>query len=170
MLWRCGMPTLRSRLLLLLPLVCAIALVAPAGSAEATPPTTETFHQEGSFDIDCGTFVLHEEFVFDSRDTTFYDAQGNPVRLQVHGTFVGTITAPNGQVIRDPGHFMVDIDLTDGTERQVGLIFNIVVPGHGSVAQDVGVIIFEPDGDIVIKGPHEVFEQGVEPLLCPLFE
>ena len=73
-------------------------------------------------------------------------------------------------VIRDPGHFTDRFDLTDGTIRTAGLIFNIVVPGHGSVAQDVGLIIIEPDGDLVIKGPHEVFEQGIASLLCPLFE
>ena len=28
----------------------------------------------------------------------------------------------------------------------------------------------EPDGDLVIKGPHEVQEQGLEALLCPVFE
>ena len=164
------MPTLRNRLLLLLPLVGAIALGAPAGPAGATPPTTERFHEEFAFDIDCGTFVLHEEVVFDSRETTFYDAEGNPVRILEYVQFVGTITAPDGQVIRDPGHFTADIDLTDETFTQRGLIFNIVVPGHGSVAQDVGLIIFEPDGDVVIKGPHEVFQQGLEALLCPLFE
>ena len=73
-------------------------------------------------------------------------------------------------MIRDPGYFNVKIDLTDGTETQIGLIFNIVVPGHGSVAQDTGLISLEPDGDVVIKGPHEVFDQGLEPLICPLFE
>ena len=164
------MPTLRNRLLLLLPLVAATALLAPAGPAGATPPTTETFHEASAFDIDCGTFVLHEEFVQDVRETTFYDAEGNPVRLLIHVHFVGTITAPDGQVIRDPGYWSADVDLTDETFRQRGLIFNIAVPGHGSVAQDVGVIIFEPDGDVVIKGPHEVFEQGLEALICPIFE
>jgi hypothetical protein len=164
------MPTLRNRLLLLLPLVCAIALAAPAAPAGATPPTTETFHEEFAFDIDCGTFVLHEEVVNDVRETTFYDAQGNAVRLVGHVSFAGTITAPDGQVIRDPGYLKFELDLTDGTIRQIGLVFNIVVPGNGSVAQDVGVLIIEADGDLVIKGPHEVQEQGLEALLCPVFE
>ena len=164
------MPTLRNRLLLLLPLVCATALAAPAAPAGATPPTVDSFHEEFAFDIDCGTFVLHEEVVNDVRDTTFYDAQGDPVRLLSHVHFVGTITAPDGQVIRDPGDLTFVLDLTDGTLWQIGLVFNIVVPGHGSVAQDVGVLIFEPDGDLVIKGPHEVQEQGLEALLCPVFE
>jgi hypothetical protein len=157
------------KLFLLLPvLVGVLALAAAAG---ATPPTTETFHEESSFDIDCGSFVLHEEFVADVRETTFYNAEGSPQRLQAHITFLGTITAPDGQVIRDPGFFTVRIDLTDGTETHIGLEFNIVIPGQGSVVQDTGVAIFEPDGDVVLKGPHDVNpEQPIEPLLCPLFE
>lgn len=151
----------------------AIALAAPAS---AVPPSVEMFHFEDAFDIECGTFVLHEEFVTDIRVTTFFDKAGNPDHLIVHERFRGFIETPDGRLEADPGNINTFVDFagtpddeSDDTVRQAGMIFAITVPGQGIVAHDTGLIIFEPDGDVIIKGPHEVFEQGLEPLLCPLF-
>jgi len=151
----------------------ALSLVATAG---AVPPTTETFHFEDAFDIDCGTFTLHEEFVTDIRVTTYYDNAGNPDRLIAHERFRGFIETPDGTLEADPGNIINFVDFagtpgdeSDDTVRVAGMIFAITVPGHGIVAHDTGLIIFEPDGDVIIKGPHEVFEQGLEALLCPVF-
>jgi hypothetical protein len=35
---------------------------------------------------------------------------------------------------------------------------------------DVGVITFLPDGSVETKGPHDVWDNGLEALICPLFE
>ncbi len=56
------------------------------------------------------------------------------------------------------------------TVRQVGLLYNIHVPGQGLVAHDVGSITFFPDGSVDFNGPHDVFENGFEPLIWELFE
>jgi hypothetical protein len=32
----------------------------------------------------------------------------------------------------------------------------------------IGLIIFEPDGDVVFRGAHEVFEEGYLDLFCPV--
>jgi hypothetical protein len=146
------------------------ALFAP--TASAAPPTTETDHFAYALDIDCGAFVLHEEGFFDVRTTTFYDRDGNPARVQLQAGFKGVITAPDGTTIRDFGHFTQTDDLTEGSTRFVGIAFNYVVPGRGGVAQDRGYLLIEPDGDVVIHGPHEIFEapnQDVAELICPLF-
>ncbi|MGH3066650.1 MAG: hypothetical protein ACRDOF_10175 [Gaiellaceae bacterium] len=164
---------MRRSLLLLGIAAAALSLVATAG---AVPPTTEALHFEDAFDIDCGTFVLHEEFATDVRVTTYFDNAGNPDHLIVHEQFRGFIETPDGTFIADPGNINTFVDLagtpddeSDDTARQTGMIFAITVPGHGIVAHDTGLIIFEPDGDVIIRGPHEVFEQGLEPLLCPVF-
>ena len=161
------------RLALLLGLL--VSSVAFAATAAATPPTVEKFHDEISFDIDCGTFLLHEDAVVDDRVTTFFDQAGNPTRVQIHERFVGVITNPEGETFRDPGHFNVSIDLagtpddeSDDTVTIAGMFFAITVPGVGIVAQDTGLITFNPDGSVEIHGPHEVFVQGLETLICPV--
>jgi hypothetical protein len=153
-------------------LFLSILSLAFAATAAATPPTIEEFHDEFSFDIECGTFSLHEDVVVDVTAITFFDQAGNPDRLQFHVHFVGVITNPDGETFRDPG-FLTDFidlagtpeDLSDDTVAEAGLIFAITVPGVGIVAQDTGLIIFKADGSVVIHGPHEVFVEG-DALLC----
>ena len=161
------------RLALLLGLL--VSSVAFAATAAATPPTVEKFHDEISFDIDCGTFLLHEDAVVDDRVTTFFDQAGNPTRVQIHERFVGVITNPEGETFRDPGYFNISIDLagtpddeSDDTVTIAGMFFAITVPGVGIVAQDTGLLTFNPDGSVEIHGPHQVFVQGLEPLICPV--
>ena len=118
------------RLALLLGLL--VSSVAFAATAAATPPTVEKFHDEISFDIDCGTFLLHEDAVVDDRVTTFFDQAGNPTRVQIHERFVGVITNPEGETFRDPGYFNISIDLagtpddeSDDTVTIAGMFFAI---------------------------------------------
>lgn len=156
-------------------LFLSILPLAFAATAEATPPTVEEFHDEISFDIDCGTFLLHEDAVVEDRVTTFFDKSGNPTRVQVHERFVGVITNPGGETFRDPGFFTIMVDLagtpddeSDDTVSIAGMFYGITVPGVGIVAQDTGLLTQNPDGSVVIHGPHEVFVQGLEPLICPV--
>jgi hypothetical protein len=148
-----------------------LAVVAsPAGAA---PPQRESLHDEFSFEIDCGTFVLHEDVVLDVRTTFFVDQNGDPLTIQSHIRYAGVITNPAGEKFRDAGHWTDFVDLagtpddeSDDIIAQKGLIFAITVPGQGIVAHDTGVIIFYlATGEVVIHGPHEVFQQG-DSLLC----
>jgi hypothetical protein len=156
-------------------LFLSILPLAFAATAAATPPTVEEVQSEQSFDIDCGTFLLHEDAVVEDRITTFFDKAGNPTRVQIHERFVGVITNPDGETFRDPGFFTVMIDLagtpddeSDDTVSIAGMFYGITVPGVGIVAQDTGLLTQNPDGSVVIHGPHEAFLQGLEPLICPV--
>lgn len=51
--------------------------------------------------------------------------------------------------------------------RVAGLVFQTTVPGLGTIVKDVGLLVFEPDGDVVIHGPHEQFEVGGYEIYCP---
>ena len=87
--------------------------------------------------------------------------------------FDGTITAPGSTLrLSDVGRFTSFIDFgQDGiTERQVGIVYKFSAPGLGVVAHDVGQITFFPDGSVETKGPHDVWDNGLEALICPLFE
>ena len=98
-------------------------------------------------------------------------SSGELVRTEAHITLQGVITGPNDLVLSDPAYIHETFSTEDESFRQTGLIFNIVVPGRGSVVQDTGLIQFFPDGTIVIHGPHDAFEaDDPSSLICPLFE
>ena len=113
-------------------LFLAILPAAFAATAAATPPAVEEFQDEVSFDIDCGTFLLHEDAVVKDRITTFFDKAGNPTRIQIHERFVGVITNPDGETFRDPGFFTIMIDLAGTPEDESDDTFTIAVMFFGS--------------------------------------
>ena len=161
----------RSALVLFLSIL-SLTFAPAAGTA---PPTVEKFHFELSFDIDCSTFLLHEDLSVDETATVFFDRAGNPTRQESHIQTVGVITNPDGETFSDPGHGTIFVDFagtpddgSDDTVRIAGLSFAITVPGIGIVAHETGLITFNPDGSVVFHGPHEVFVQGLEPLICPV--
>jgi hypothetical protein len=151
-------------------LFTAVALVTQAAPAAAVTPFVQTGTFEDSFDVDCGTFLLHDQITIDFRDTFFLDAAGNATRVQTQLNGTGTWSG-NGITVRDRNHGIETFDLATGTKRTIGLVFNVTVPGHGSIAQDTGVLIENADGSVVIHGPHEVAAAGddLAPLFCPAF-
>ena len=160
----------RTGLAALAAMILSIALAAPAF---AGGPTRERFVDESEFDIDCGGFVLHETYADRITVLTWSDASGTPTRLQMHHSWTGTITGPGGILqLSDPGHWTDFFTFgPDGdTVTQVGVVYKLIVKGHGLLAHDVGRITFPPDGDPTFQGPHDVFENGLENLICPLFE
>lgn len=152
---------------------CGSASGLLSGTALATPPQTVTTHEEGSLTIDCGTFTLHEDFVDDDRVTYRFDRHGVLSFVTVHERFRGLITNPAGETFKDPQSFTLFIDVggtptdpSDDTVTFAGLIRNIHVRGSGSVAHDAGLITIGPGGTVVLHGVHEVFEQGLQALIC----
>lgn len=142
-----------------------------AGPAMAGGPTRSTIIDEGSYEIDCGAFVLLGTYRDRIIVKEWLDGSGELIKAQFHHSWTGTIDGPGGILkLNDPGHFTAFIDAD--SVRQVGLIYRYIVPGHGLIAHDVGIIEFDAEtGEAtVIRGPHDVFDQGLESLICPLFE
>ena len=154
--------------------LAALGLTAVfATPAFAGKPLIETFQETDSFEIACETVTLVEEFSQSVVSTTWFDAGGEPTRGHAHVRFDGTITGPGSTIaLSDVGRFtgFVDHGPNGDIERQVGMVYKISAPGHGIIAHDVGVITFFPDGSVDIKGPHDVWDNGLEALVCPLFE
>ncbi len=154
--------------------LAALALTtANATPALAAKPLVETFEDSGTFEIPCGTVTLIEDYRQSVVVTTWLDANGDMTRGHARVRFDGTITAPGSTLqLSDVGRFTSFIDFgPDGpTERQVGLVYKFSAPGLGVVAHDVGVLTFFPDGTWETKGPHDVWDNGLEALICPLFE
>lgn len=150
-------------------LALSVVVAAPAFAGK---PSIESFDGSEAFDIDCGTFMLHEELTFAGSTKTWFDAAGEPTRSHTHVSFDGVITGAGGiRVLADRATFNEFMDLREGGAiRQVGVVYNYHVPGHGVIAHDVGSITFNADGSVDFKGPHDVFESGLETLICPYFE
>ena len=151
---------------------CAALLMAllPVTTAFAAKPEVFTIHEEGSFEIDCGSFVAVEEFEQDIRVTTFFNDAGDPVRVQVHFNYSGVITNPvTGNSFRDPGHFTLIQDLEAGTQAFVGVVFAITVPGEGIAVRDAGRLVFLgeglPENVIFEGGSHQTLYEG-QAVIC----
>ena len=129
------------------------------GTPSVSPPRVETFQEEGSLVLaKCKGFKLTETFSLDIRFTTFFNQQGDAVRMTIHADFAGVITnSASGNTYRDSAHHQVTRDLTTGTQTTAGLIFNVVVPGVGPVAHDTGKIVVDANGKVTfVGGPHTV--------------
>lgn len=157
------------RLLALLAFVSILALVA--SPASAGKPQREVFHLSGSFLVgDCGGgVVLTDTFTEVDTVTTFFDASGNPIRIQLDAKFDGVITnSASGNTYRDPATFRIVEDVVNGTVTFHGEFGAIVAPGVGIVVQDTGTITFDADGNIIFQaGPHQLLS-GTPPDLCPV--
>ena len=155
------MPRPRARLLPVLLVAVALALLTLPMAVSAAPPAVETFHNEGSgaFGGPCSNGVtLLFAVTEDVRVTTFFDAAGNPVRLQGKVDVVMVVTNPEtGESVRSPAHTTFSEDLVAGTDTQVGLVFHATVPGVGVVFHDVGRIVSDAEGNLIFEaGPHDV--------------
>jgi hypothetical protein len=152
----------------------ALALTAiVATPAAAAKPFAETVDESGTFTIPCETVTLVEEYRQSVLVTTWLDSDGHVTRGRARLRFDGTISAPGSTLrVSDVGRFTSFIDFgPDGpTVREVGMIYKFSAPGLGIVAHDVGSLTFFPDGSVETKGPHDVFDNGLESLICPLFE
>lgn len=144
-------------------------MMSPAG---AIPPENEVFVDEGFFllpDIDCGTFVLHEELVVERiQVTTFFDPEGTPVRTQVTVNFAAElINLATGESFRDTVVGLDTFDLLTGEETFVGPGLKITVPGGGIVLLHNGRKVFDANGDLIFNaGPDDIFEVGLFDGLC----
>ena len=151
-----------SRFLLVLAL--AVAPLALAAPASATPPTVETFHFEGSVPfVSCEGFDIIVNFSVDGVERTFYDNTGEPVRIQVQfqgeGELVNTVTGASNT---GAGPDMVIVDLEAGTETTVGLVLHNNLPGEGIVALQAGRITVDENGNVLFSAGPQPGMEGID--------
>jgi hypothetical protein len=120
--------------------------------------------------FDCGDFLVLGTGTVEGHVITFFDGAGNPVRVQVHANQVATVeNSVTGATLDDIAHLNITEDLVAGEVRRVGLDFQTTVPGRGTIVKQLGLLVIEPDGDLVVHGPHEVLEQTGVPWGTPDF-
>jgi hypothetical protein len=150
-------------------LFAALALAAPA-SASATPPTHETLPPiESPGVIDCGTFQDNFVDFFSGTQTTYFDSNGEPVRLvqhiEHHSNDMNSVT---GLTIHEHGHFTATVDLIAETVTITGNQEVANRPGSGVVVQDVGRVVFDFENNLLFfaggRNHSELF--GGDQVLC----
>lgn len=145
----------------LLSLVVLALVGIGAATAWASPPTKEVVF--GSFTFEetmCPglTITQHNE----ERDTVT-EFSPTSSRLQRHG--VATLSA-NGKTLTSNFSAQIFVDPTE--VKVVGTVYNIQVPGSGSILLDAGNIVIDVSSDpptvVRVAGPHEQFSGEVDEL------
>jgi hypothetical protein len=143
-------------------LAATLAVAATvAGAATAAPPAKDTFVDSFAFEdtSTCPgiTITQHNE----ERDTVV-EFSATRLAIQRHG--VATLSA-NGKTLTSNFSAKIFIDAPN-TVKVVGTVYNIQVPGAGSVLLDAGNIAFdfETGNVLYIHGPHEQFSGDVAAL------
>jgi hypothetical protein len=138
----------------------SLAVIAPAAAAPPEKVVIEDIHIEQVDSTSCDFPFLE---VFDGRVTitTFFDDEGNPIRIQFYLPFHGTLTnEATGESVSADQVLQLTLDLEEGTESDVGLRFRVVFPGLGVVLLDAGRVVFDADGNVAFEaGPHQIVNE-----------
>jgi 3D (Asp-Asp-Asp) domain-containing protein len=143
-------------------LAATLALaVSVAGAASAAPPEKDTSFNSFSFDdtSTCPGITITQKN--EERDTTL-EFSATQLMIQRHG--VATLSA-NGKTLTS--NFSAKIFIDDpNTIRVVGTVYNIQVPGAGTVLLDAGNVAFDLEtGEILyVHGPHQQLSGDVAEL------
>jgi hypothetical protein len=144
--------------------VTAFLALAATGAAFAGKRTSETFEFSDPFtgSFDCGAFTATLSGHDKGRVTTWFDANGDPIkqlgRIQATETDVNPLT---GKSIDVKTSLTVHVDFVAGTTTLTGVRNLSTVPGKGVVVQHVGRVVIGPDGDpISLSGKFAEFEEG----------
>jgi hypothetical protein len=145
--------------------VVALCAAAPAS---ASAPERDRWFADFSFvdDWTCpGTTIIQSN---EERDT-FTELSPASWHFQRHG--VATLEA-NGKTLTSNFSATIMLDPTTTVVKVVGTVYNIQVPGAGTVLLDAGSIVMDVSTDpptlLHIGGPHEQFSGDVAGLCAYL--
>jgi hypothetical protein len=153
---------------LVLPLLLSGALlglgVASATAAASTTTIVVNVNDSSTDTETCG-FPLDVHTQGSFKHTEFFDTNGNLVKVietNTGGPFTITITNPaNGKTATTQSQTFVVV-ATDPV-RISGIVGNFVLPGTGAILMDVGTIVFDSNGNVLmIGGPHQQFVGDLE--------
>lgn len=101
--------------------------------------------------------------------TTFYSADGEPRRLQIHWRLAHTWTnSVTGKSVTTPSVGNAVLDFETGHFGVAGSPFRLTIPREGIVIKDAGLIIFDAEGNKIFEaGRHDFGPNGDPTMLCP---
>ena len=151
--------------------LAALALVpafaVPALAGEPDVQTTE-FVVDHEPMVNCGDFKIFADGYGSTRLTTYFDRNGQPIRVAFHGRYSGMMTnSVTGATLFDaPSVANITFDLVTGTQTNVGAFFTVTSAGAGTVLIEAGRIVFDGNGPpVFIAGPHRPPDDQLA-LLC----
>jgi len=129
-----------------LSVLAALLLVAfaAATSAAANAPEVHVSHWDMSYvsSWPCGFPIAVDGWV-EVTTTTFFDADGAPIRSTAKNRAEFTWVGPTGLVARHEQSFNSALDLLTGTQTTTGPLSRVVGPGVGVLLNDVGRLVLQ---------------------------
>jgi hypothetical protein len=150
----------------------AVALASTSAAQAAAPTRDDIGSIPYSFTVDCSPYGFDFANVVQGIETlfvqTFYDKNGNPVKVVVHDGFIETDTnAVTGKTLPFTQTWVNTYDLAAGTRTVVGKAFVMTDPGKGIVIQDTGRVVFDAPEHVSFEaGQHEVLHGDIDELAC----
>ena len=128
-------------------------------TAVASPPEKLTFFSSFSFEdtTTCPGLTIVQSN--EERDTIIEFSDGR-LQIQRHGI---AILEANDKVLTS--NFSATISIERATVKVVGTVYNVQVPGEGTVLLDAGNVVFDestsPPTVLHLAGPHQQFTGDV---------
>lgn len=131
----------------------------------AAAPVREEVDETFSRQFDCGSFTGLSSGRIDGYVVTFFDKDGNPVRLQFHLRYRATITnIASGKTLPDNAFYNARVDLLTGVEATSGVVYNVKDRETGIRIKDVGRLVVDGEGNVIFEaGQHDVQAGYVSP-------
>ena len=143
----------------------ALVIVGLAAPVAATSPTTVEEQFTRVINNHCPDFAIRTTFWVDRRTTTYYDADGTPVRREVFGNFPGQVqNVATGFTLPAHNVRIISIDLLTGEQRSTGSNVRIYEPNGGTIQLTAGIQEFDASGALVFSGGR--LDLPPTPALC----
>jgi hypothetical protein len=144
-----------------------------ASTAQAAPPTRDDIGSiPYSFTVDCNPYGFDFANIVQGVESlwieTFYDADGNPVKVVVHDGFIETDTnSVTGKTLGLSQTWVNTFDLLAGTRTVVGKALVMTDTGKGIVIQDTGRVVFDaPEHTSFEASQHKPLHGDLDQLAC----
>ena len=159
---------MHTRKLLITLLLTMIMAFATISSALALQPDIVNLNVHRYFDdfAICDGYNVIGDFDVTRRDVTYFDNDGNPIRVDIFVHYVGTLTnSRSSKTLYDRGDVKNSIDPVNGTFTQTGGLRHTTVAGLGIVIQETGRIIQDDaTGGILFVTPGMASDEALQ--LC----
>jgi len=159
------MNTRKLSLALALTLIMILATVGPVLALQPEVVHIQIHRHWDDFAV-CDGYNVIGDFDVTRQDVTFFDKNGNPIRVDYFVHYVGTLTnSVSGKTLDDKGNAKNTVDLVNGTFTQTGGLRHTTVSGLGIVIQETGRAIYDDaTGGILFVTPGMATDEALQ--LC----
>ena len=129
-----------------------LAIPAAVPVAATSPTIVEQTFLRHLFN-QCPGFPIEATFFVDRTVTTYYDANGTPIRQEIHGNFPGEImNLSTGNTLPANNVRQISIDLVTGEVRSTGTNVRVTIPGQGTLELVAGMQLTDATGHLLADG------------------